>query len=60
MTLTPPKHDRGTALLVVMSLLAVMTVLILVVSQSLFVLKRDLKLIEQRQIDHQAKTPVTK
>jgi type II secretory pathway component PulK len=51
------RRQRGTAMLVVMTLLAVMSVLIGVGSHSLFLLKRELKLIEQRQVEHHAKSP---
>ncbi|HMJ88511.1 MAG TPA: hypothetical protein VK530_01775 [Candidatus Acidoferrum sp.] len=54
------RSNHGTALLVVMCLLAVMTVLILVGTQSLFVLKQDLKLMEQRQIERHSKSTASK
>ena len=45
-----PARPRGTALIVVMALLAIMGVLMVCTAHSLYFVKRELKLIEQKQL----------
>lgn len=52
----PPAHPRGTALIVVMVLLAIMGVLMVWTAHSLIFVKRELKLIEQKQLHRCEKT----
>ena len=42
--------QRGTALLVVMALLVIMSVFMVCTAQSIFFVKRELKLIEKKQL----------
>ena len=54
-----PRHSfqqRGTALMVVVALLAVMCVFILCAAQSIFSVKRELQLIEKRHLQRYEKT----
>lgn len=51
-----PARPRGTALIVVMVLLAIMGVLMVGTAHSLFFVKRELKLIEQKQLQRFEKT----
>ena len=51
-----PARPRGTALIVVMVLLAIMGVLMVCAAHSLFFVKRELKLIEQKQVKRFEKT----
>ena len=47
---------RGTALLVVMALLSIMFVLMVCTAQSIFFVKRELKLIEKKQLQRYEKS----
>ena len=47
--------QRGTALLVVMALLSIMFVLMVCTAQSIFFVKRELKLIEKKQLQRYEK-----
>ena len=49
-TLCRASRQRGTALLVVMALLAIMSVLMVCTAQSIFFVKQELKLIEKKQL----------
>ena len=51
---------RGTVLLVVLTLLAVMSVLMLTVGHSLFSVKSELKRIEKRQLQRYGTPPPAK
>lgn len=53
------RSERGTTLLIVMVLLSIMCVFVLSATQSLYLVKRELKLIEQKQLQRGEKTPVT-
>lgn len=48
--------QRGTALLVVMALLAIMSALMVCTAQPIFFVKRELKLIEKKQIQRYEKS----
>ena len=48
---------RGSALIVVMVLLAIMAVLMICTAQSLFFVKRELNLIEKKQLQRSEKSP---
>ena len=50
---------RGSALIVVMVLLAIMAVLMICTAQSLFLVKRELKLIEKKQLQRYEKRPAS-
>jgi hypothetical protein len=50
--------ERGTILLVVMMLLAVMCVFMLCTTEALFSLKKELRLIEKKQLQRYEKTPL--
>ena len=50
------KRERGTILLVVMMLLAVMCVFMLCTTETLFSLKKELRLIEKKQLQRYEKT----
>ena len=51
-----PSRRRGTALVVVLTLLTIMGVLMVCAAQSLFFVKRELKLIEKKQLQRCEKT----
>ena len=53
----PFRTERGTALIIVMALLAIMCVFVVSATQSLYLVKRELKLIEQKQLQRAGKTP---
>jgi Tfp pilus assembly protein PilX len=53
----PHLPERGMTLLVVMVLLAVMCVFMICAAQSITSVKRELKLIEKKQLQRHAKTP---
>ena len=48
-------QERGTALIVVMVLLAIMCVFMLSTTQSIFLVKRELQLIEKKQLQRYEK-----
>jgi signal transduction histidine kinase len=48
-------QERGTALVVVIVLLAIMCVFMLCTTQSLFLVKRELQLIEKKQLQRYEK-----
>lgn len=48
-------EERGSALIVVMVLLAIMCVIMLCTTQSIFLVKRELKLIEKKQLQRYEK-----
>ena len=50
---------RGSALIVVMVLLAIMAVLMICTAQSLFLVKRELNLIEKKQLQRYEKRPAS-
>ena len=50
---------RGSALIVVMVLLAIMAVLMNCTAQSLFLVKRELNLIEKKQLQRYEKRPAS-
>lgn len=51
------RTERGSTLIVVMALLAVMCVLMICAAQSIGLVKRELRLIEAKQLRHWEKTP---
>ena len=51
-----PSRRRGTALVVVLTLLTIMGVLMVCAAQSLSFVKGELKLIEQKQLQRYEKT----
>ena len=53
-----PARQRGMALLVIIVLLAVMCVLMICTAQSLFFVKRELNMIEKKQLQRAEKTAV--
>lgn len=56
MNLLPKQvRKRGTALMVVMVLLAIMCVFMLCTTQSIFLVKRELQLIEKKQLQRYEK-----
>lgn len=50
-TSVPLRRQRGMTVIIVMTLLAVMCVFMLCAAQSVTFVKRELKLIEKRQLD---------
>ena len=48
-------RERGTALIVVMALLAIMCVFMICTTESLFHVKKELKLIEKKQLQRYEK-----
>ena len=48
-------HRSGTALIVVMALLAIMCVFMVCTAQSIYFVKRELKLIEKKQLQRYEK-----
>ena len=56
--LSSARRPRGTAVIIVLALLAIMAVLMISATQSLYYVKRELKLIEQMQLLRAGKTPV--
>jgi hypothetical protein len=53
--LSPAHSQRGSAVLILLALLGLMTALILVNSTTLKTLRGELRLVEQRQIERLAK-----
>jgi len=53
----PSRRQRGSTLIVVMALLAVMCVLMICAAQSIGLVKRELRLIERKQLRHWEKAP---
>ena len=51
----PSFQQRGTALMVVVALLAIMCIFILCAAQSIFSVKRELQLIERKQLQRYEK-----
>jgi Tfp pilus assembly protein PilX len=52
------KHtQRGTVVVIVLALIAIMSLFIMFNAQSLYTLKRSLKLTEKRQIEHWTNYP---
>ena len=51
-----PDHRRGTAIVVVLALLAVMCVFMICTAQSIYFVKRELNLIEKKQLQRWQKT----
>jgi Tfp pilus assembly protein PilX len=49
-------QERGMTLIVVMALLAIMCVFMLCTTQSIFFVKRELRLIEKKQLQRYEKT----
>lgn len=56
--LPPARRPRGTAVIIVLALLAIMAMFMISATQSLYLVKRELKLIEQKQLQRAGKTPV--
>ncbi len=53
------RPERGSVLVVVLALLAVMCLFMVAAGHSLFSLKRELKLIEQKQVQRQGNSTAT-
>ena len=51
--------ERGTAIVFVMALLAVMCVFMTCTARAIYSVKRELKLIEKKQLQHWEKTSVS-
>jgi Tfp pilus assembly protein PilX len=51
------RTQRGMVVVIVLALIAVMSLFIMFNAQSLYTLKRELKLIEKRQIEHWTNYP---
>lgn len=56
-TIQPKGSRRATVLLVVLALIAIMCLLIIINSRTLYTLNKEIRLVEKRQIQHWTNLP---
>jgi hypothetical protein len=56
----PGNGSRGTAMVIVLGLLAIMSLLLLVNARTLYVLKGEIRLVEKQQVQHWTVHPAKK